>query len=800
VSGEATIGAPTAAPASCRLDLTGLDCADCARTVASSLSAMPGVRDARVSFPSGAAEISYDPARVEPAEFVERIRALGYDVRDTAAAPWVFDVSGMDCADCARTIEAGVRRLPGVRDATVNLAAATLTVVPGGDELTPDAVIAAVTQAGYEARPRTASSSDPAERAWWRRRRVLETAIAAGLWLGGLAMELADASGIAVALFAVAMVVAGYPVARAAWFALRARRADMNVLMTLAAIGAAAIGEWEEASSVLILFAIGLTLQTMTIERTRRAIQALLNLAPAEATVRRDGREERVPVASVAVGETVVVRPGERIPVDGVVMSGRSAVDQSPITGESIPVVAEPQSEVYAGTINGDGVLDVRATAVASDTTLARIIHLVEEAQTSRAPAQAFVDRFAAVYTPLVVGFAILLATAVPLVVGDFQSWFFRALVLLVVACPCALVISTPVALVAAIGSASRRGVLFKGGAAIEALARVRAVVLDKTGTLTAGRPVVTDVIPLGERSVDEVLARAAAVEQGSTHPVARGIVRAARERSLTIPAVSDAEGIPGQGARGVVEGASVTVGSARLITPLPPETQAVLADLERAGKTAVLVATESGVEGIIALADAPRPAARRAVAALHALGMRTVMLTGDNRPAAERIGSLAGVSDVRAGLLPDEKRAEVLAIERETPVAMIGDGVNDAPALAAASVGVAMGAAGADVAIEAADVVLMGDDLVQMPVAIHLARKTLATIRQNIAVSLLVKAAFVALTIAGVTNLWLAVLADMGTSLLVTANALRLLRLPAPAQALHEPAPALVTSPVGDD
>jgi Cd2+/Zn2+-exporting ATPase len=784
----------------CRLELTGLDCADCAKTLATSLSALPGVITAQVRFPEGIAEISYDAQTLRHGAIVERVRALGYDVREPQSrqSTWTFDVQGMDCQDCARTVEAGVRRLPGVAGAAVNLPAGTLTVTPRNAGVTPEAIIDAVSQAGYMARLR--GSATTASGSWWRKRRIAELAIAALLWLVGLALERATSAAVHVAPFVAAMVIAGYPVARAGWFAVRARRADMNVLMTLAAIGATAIGKWEEAGSVLILFGVGLMLQTLTTERTRRAIQELMHLAPAEATVRRQGQEHVVPISEVQIGDVVIVRPGERIPVDGVVIRGQSAVDQSPITGESIPVDRGPEAPVFAGSINGDGLLEIQTTTPASDTMLARIIHLVEEAQASRAPAQAFVDRFAAIYTPAVVGVAALLAAVVPLVVGDFREWFFRALVLLVVACPCALVISTPVALVSAIGSASRRGMLFKGGMAIEALAKVHAVVFDKTGTLTAGRPVVTDIIPLGAVTAEEILSRAAAVESASTHPVAQGIVRAARERGLSIPAVVDAEALPGQGARGVVSGVEVLVGAPRLFAALPANIQDIVARLVSEGKTVVLVARDRAIEGVIALADAPRPAAARAMAAVHALGLRTVMLTGDNRPAAERVAALVGVTDVRAELLPGEKRDAVVTLEQTAPVAMVGDGVNDGPALAAASVGIAMGAVGTGVAIEAADVVLMGDDLTQVPLAVNLARKTLAIIRQNIAASLIIKAVFLGLTVLGVTNLWLAVLADEGTALLVTANALRLLRLPAPVPALHMAAPAPLVQPSGDD
>lgn len=763
---------------SCRLDVTGMDCADCARTIEASLSDLTGVKSARVNAILGIADVVYDPEDVDRAALVGRVKALGYDVQApaSAAGPWTFDITGMDCGDCARTIEAGVRRLPGAADAVVNFGAATLTIHPSDDQLNRVTVVETVAQAGYHAQPRDESRPSESPRPWWRQRRVIDSAIAAVLWLIGFGLDRTDVSEtLVVVAYLASMVIAGYPVARAAWFALRARRADMNLLMTIAAVGAIAIGEWGEGATVLILFAIGLTLQSLTVERTRRAIQALVRLAPSEATVRRNGAEVCMPVAALAIGDTVIVRPGERLPIDGEVITGQSAVDQSPITGESIPVAVEPGGSVFAGSINGDGLLEIRATTKASDTTLSRIIHLVEEAQASRAPAQALVDRFAAIYTPVVVAIAVLLATVVPLLAGDFESWFSRALILLVVACPCALVISTPVALVAAIGSASRRGVLFKGGAAIEALAAVRAVAFDKTGTLTVGRPALTDIIPLGNRTADHVLAHAAAVEALTSHPIARGIVRAARERGLALIPATDAEMIPGRGARANINGETVIVGNRRLFKALSAEVIQDLDRLEADGKTTVLVGTDRDIFGVLGVADPIRPVTVSALDALNALGLTTVMLTGDNRTIARRIAAQAGVADIRAELLPQDKATAIVELQQSAPVAMVGDGVNDAPALAAANVGIAMGVAGSDVAIETADVALMRDDLSELSIAIRLARQTMSIIRQNIAASLLVKLAFILLTFLGVTNLWLAVLADTGMSLLVTFNSLRL-------------------------
>ncbi len=770
----------------CQMRVTGMDCGDCAQTVAQSLRALPGVAETTVNFVRGTADVTYDPARVDMETLTRRITVLGYGVEaQPAASPdsettWTFDVTGMDCGDCAQTVQAGVARLPGVREVRVNFVVGTLAVIINPAETTPETVIHAVTEAGYGATLRGAPIVPVARSGWWRQRRARELAVAALLWLIGFGIERAGAPRLASAVpFVAGMLVGGYPVARAGWFALRARRADMNLLMTVAAVGAVAIGQWDEGASVLILFGVGTLLQAMTVERTRREIAGLLAIAPAEANVLHEEHEHRVPVAQVNVGDLVRVRPGERLPVDGVVVAGQSAVDQAPITGESVPVEVQVGVAVFAGSVNGEGTIEVRATKSAHDTTLARIVALVEEAQASKAPAQAFVDRFAAIYTPLVILGALLVAVVPALIVGDWGGWVYTSLVLLVVACPCALVISTPVALMAAIGAASRRGVLFKGGLALESLAAVRAVAFDKTGTLTAGRPTVIAAHTCDGGTEDDVLRVAVSLERQSEHPLARAVVAYSRERGVPAAAVTDYRAVPGRGGNGIVDGAPASVGSVRWFTERGLWDTAGHEQYLDEGNAVVCVERAGRMIGLMTLRDTVRPESVRAVANLRSLVGPVVMLTGDNARTAGRIAAATGVTEVRADLLPADKAAAVRALAADGPVAMVGDGINDAPALATASVGVAMGAAGTDVAIEAADVALMGDDLGRLPYAIRLARRTLAIIRQNIAASLVVKAVFLVLTFAGVTNLWLAVFADMGISLLVTANALRVLRTP---------------------
>jgi Cd2+/Zn2+-exporting ATPase len=560
----------------------------------------------------------------------------------------------------------------------------------------------------------------------------------------------------------------------------------MNALMTVAVLGAMAIGEWGEGAATVVLFSVAQLLEARSLERARRAISGLMSLAPETALVRRPEGEERVAAAEVGRGELMLVAPGERFALDGVVESGASAVDQSPLTGESLPVPKGPGDAAFAGSINGAGALSVRVTRHAADTTLARILRRVEQAQSSRAPSQGFVEAFARVYTPLVLVLAGLAAALPPLLgYGTVAEWTYRSLVLLVIACPCALVISTPVSIVSALTAASRRGVLVKGGAHLEDMGRVRAVVFDKTGTLTHGAPRVTDVIAAGG-SVAEVLALAAAVEARSPHPVAAAVVRHAREQAVPWTAAADVVEIPGRGARGRVGAEQVLVGSHRLFGErglCDHRLDAELDRLESEGKTAVLVGRlgrgENGtLLGAIGVADDLRPEAAEAIAALRRAGLRVAMLSGDNARTAHAIADRLHIEDRRADLLPEDKVAHVAEIQRTVgPVAMVGDGVNDAPALATAAVGLAMGRRGSDVALETADIALMAEDLRRIPEAIALGRATRRVIRQNIAFSLAVKAAVLGLALAGYGSLWAAVGADMGASLLVIGNGLRLLR-----------------------
>ena len=558
---------------------------------------------------------------------------------------------------------------------------------------------------------------------------------------------------------------------------------DINVLMMVAVAGAIALGEWSEGASVVFLFALAQVLESRAMERARGAIRSLMDLAPAEALVVRDPAPVRVPVDDVRVGDRVIVRPGEKVPLDGRVAAGQSHVNQAPVTGESLPVEKMAGDDVFAGTINGRGALEVEVTRLRRDSTLARIIHLVEEAQSQRAPSQTFVDRFARVYTPAVLVLAASIAFVPPLVFGgNWAAWIYRSLVLLVISCPCALVISTPVSIVSALAAAARKGVLIKGGARLERLASVRCVAFDKTGTLTSGRLQVTDLVPLNGASPHQILSLAASLESHSEHPIGEAIVRRAASDDVRLARAGSFEALPGLGAQGTVGQDVVLVGSRRLFQERrmwSDEAEEAFGRLASQGRSTIAVGTNGAAIGIIGVADETRSAAPEAIQMLreHGIG-HVVLLTGDHDAPARATAAALGIDEVRAGLLPEEKLDAVRELRRRHgALAMIGDGVNDAPALAAADVGIAMGVAGTDAALETADIALMADELAKIPYALRLSRATARNIRANIGFSLALKGAFLVMAIAGTATLWMAVVADMGASLIVIANALRLLR-----------------------
>jgi Cd2+/Zn2+-exporting ATPase len=704
--------------------------------------------------------------------------------------PRRFRVDGMDCAACAKTVEKAIGALDGITAAQVSFGTATL-VVEG--DAADEAVLRAVTRAGYRARPAARSASGPTVPFWRRDARALSTAASVGLLLVAVAASLLSAPrAVAEPLYLLSMVVGGWPIARAAASALARRTLDMNVLMALAAVGAVGIGAYAEGAWVLVLFAVGTGLEAMALDRSRRSVQALIDLAPAQARVLVNGAGQLIPVDDVLPGAWVAVRPGERLPLDGVVTDGASSVDQSPITGESVPVDKQPGDEVFAGTLNTMGSLTIRVSRSAADSTLSRVAALVQEAQGSRAPAERFVDRFARVYTPLVFVAAVLVATVPPAFGGDLDTWLYRALALLIVACPCSLVISVPVAVVSAVGAAAHRGILIRGGQALEDLARIETVAIDKTGTLTLGLPQLQTTLCTDGNAEDEALRLMAAVEAHSEHPLAAALRRAARERGLTTPTVTQFEALPGRGVQARVGGRALWAGGPRLACERTGAEVPQLEHLHHAGQTVLALGEDDRVLATFGLADQPRPETAQLAARLNGHGVdRIVMLTGDAEPVARAIAKRSGLSEWRAGLLPEDKLRAVGELQQAgRVVAMVGDGVNDAPALAAADVGVAMGAVGSDVALQNADVALMSDRLDRLPEAIGLARRARSIMRTNVISSLVVKAVFVALAPVGLVTLVLAVAADMGMSLLVTLNALRLLRSAAP-DGSRGPAPA---------
>ncbi len=637
----------------------------------------------------------------------------------------------------------------------------------------------------------------------WRRREAIATAIAGLLLLLGLGISfthrdptvaflLGHPISGSTLLYLASVLFGAYHFARRGLEGLRTFSVGVNALMSLAVVGAVAIGEFLEAASLAFLFALAELLEEYSVDRARRSLQELMKLAPNEACVKRDLAEELVPVEQIEIGEIIIVKPGERIALDGVVVSGRSAVDQAPITGESIPLEKKPGDPVYAGTINQEGYVEIRVTKRLQDTTLARIIHLVEEAEAQKAPSERFVDRFARYYTPSVVVVAVGVAAIPPLFLGAaFGDWFVRALSLLVIACPCALLISTPVSIISAITSAARHGVLVKGGVYLEELGQIQAIVLDKTGTLTTGQLEVTDVIALDGRSPEEVLKIAAALERKSQHPIAQAIVRhfELMHEGRLLPEARGFKSLTGQGVQARLDGDAqpYLVGTLQLFAPdgAPISVPAEFTRLEAEGKTVVLVGTPERLIGLIALADQLRPEAQRTVHKLKRLGLEVVMITGDNPGTAQAVSEQLGIEHYHAGVLPEGKVAEIEKLLKQYgKVAMVGDGVNDAPALAAATVGIAMGAIGTDAALETADVALMADDLSKLPYLIELARQARRVIQQNIGFSILTKLSLGLGVFPGYVTLVLAVLVgDMGASLAVTGNAMRLARVRARSQ-----------------
>ncbi|QIO24500.1 heavy metal translocating P-type ATPase [Haloarcula sp. JP-L23] len=830
------------------LDVPGMDCPSCAEKIVNSVSKLDGVVAVEPQVMTGIVHVKFLPEKVEVDAVVERVQAAGYDVesRDDFQTER-FDVPTMDCASCAGKIENALDGVKGIIERETLPTTGTVIVTYDPAHTSRGDLVAAIESAGYEV---DETGPDLAEgdlveesraRDVWLSPRALKTWIGGGLLLAGLVLEfllsgldvtllalLGREFGTAELLYFAGAVISGEEILRNGYYSARTRSLDIDLLMSLGILGAitasVVFGEalYLEAGMLAVLFSVAELMEEYAMDRARSSLRELVDLSPTTATVRRDGEETTVPVEELRVGDHVIVRPGDRIPADGTVVEGESAVNQAPITGESVPVDKTDGDEVYAGTINEEGYLEVEVTAEAEDSTLARIIELVEDAQRDKTEHEQFVDRFAGQYTPVVVTLAVLTAAVPPLLidgnvslgiagqslvfVGDWATWFKRGLALLVLSCPCALVISTPVSVVSGITSAAKNGVLIKGGTHLESVGTVKAVAFDKTGTLTYGELTVTDVVPTGGESRESVLSVAASLEARSEHPIAEAIVEAADKEGAETSDVSTFESLTGKGVRADLDGETYFAGKPALFEELglsldtvrvasdggiaveddsSNETAAAggetIEELQADGKTVILVGTEKQIVGIVAVADEVRPEAKRTVGRLHDLGVeRVVMLTGDNEVTARAVGEAAGVDDVRAELLPEEKAETVAALDEEFGgVMMIGDGVNDAPALVAATVGVAMGAAGTDTAVESADIALMGDELSKLPYLYALSGKANGVIRENIWASIGVKALLAVGVPFGLVNVAVAVvIGDMGMSLGVTTNALRLARI----------------------
>ena len=700
-------------------------------------------------------------------------------------------VAGMDCADEVEVVNRALRPLPGVREVQVNLMAGTVAVAHTA-EVSPETLVAALGRNGLRATV-TSASERPAAATEARHGRIISVAVSGAFTGLGLTLQWlhVEPAVLRLATFGVAIVAGGWFIALKALGALRRRSLDMNVLMTVAVAGAMAVGEWGEGAAVVFLFALSETLEAFSVARARRAIQSLMELTPETALVKDGESMCEVTVAEVVVGSVIAVKSGARVPLDGEVVAGASAVNQAPITGESMPVEKKSGDVVFAGSINGEGSLDVRVTKPATDSTLARIIHLVSEAQSQKAPSQRFVDTFARYYTPAVFAVALLVWLVPPLLfAGAWPVWTYRALVLLVIACPCALVISTPVSIVSGLTALARRGVLIKGGAYLEAIGKLRVLAVDKTGTITEGRPRVTQILLRVAKDETEILRVAAAIDAHSEHPLAKAVVEAAQQRNVSFTRATNYQARTGKGAEGDVDGHAYFVGNHRFAHELgicSDDLERQLAGIEAQAMSVVVVGHRPHADcagevlGVLAVGDTVRGNAAESIRALHAAGIRkVVMLSGDNQRTVDAIAKQVGIDEAHGDLLPDQKIERVRALLAEhTHVGMIGDGVNDAPAMAAASVGIAMGAAGTDTAIETADMALMQDDLSKVAEAIHLGRRAMRVIQVNIIFALTVKAVFLVLALLGYTSLWLAILADTGATLVVIANALRLLKSP---------------------
>ncbi|MBB3104871.1 heavy metal translocating P-type ATPase [Azomonas macrocytogenes] len=758
-----------------------MDCPNEEALIRDKLTKLPQVRDLEFNLVQRTLRIWHDA--LPTGQIAAAIAALGMQAESLSVQTETsIRIEQMCCPVEERLITGKLSGMPGITELRFNLLQRTLVLGHESHSLEP--ALRAIRGLGFTPQiigrtgAKTTAPSAPARKDTWK------------LIVAGLAAIAAEAlhflqSGpewLIVAFALAAILASGLDVYRKGWIALKNRNLNINALMSVAVTGAILIGQWPEAAMVMFLFAIAERIEARSLDRARDAIRGLIDLAPQQATVRKeDGSWQELDAAEIVLDSVVRVRPGERIALDGVVLEGHSSVDQAPITGESLPVEKTIGDPLFAGTINQAGALEYRVTAMADDTTLARIIHAVEKAQGSRAPTQRFIDKFSHIYTPVVFALSLAVAVLPPLFFEvSWHEWIYRALVLLVVACPCALVISTPVSIVSGLASAARKGILIKGGVHLENGRHITHLALDKTGTLTHGKPMQTDFVTLGPDTPERYHALAASLARRSDHPVSRALASTATA-GLPQHEVAHFAALPGRGVRGVIDSQTYHLGNHRLLEELnlcSPEIEHRLDELERQGKSVILLCDETRALALFAVADTLKDNSRSAVKELHRLGVKTLILSGDNLYTAQAIATQVGIDEIRANLLPDDKLQAVAALlGKHRTVGMVGDGINDAPALAHADIGFAMGAIGSDTAIETADVAIMDDDLGKIPAFIRLSRQTATVLKQNIGLALGIKAVFLTVALTGHATLWMAVFADVGVSLLVVANGLRLLR-----------------------
>jgi len=757
----------------------GMDCSACATTIEKGISKLKDIVEVKVNFSTAKMQVAASNANAFiPIE--TEIKKLGYTVEPLSVNRNLktYNIEGMDCSSCAKSIENHLTTLPSVKSISVHFSTGKMKIDHSGSM---DDIISEVSKIGYKA---SLPLKKQAIQSQQKPKKEMNSVLLSGVLiaLGFIASLSGISSILTTILYAIAIVISGFKPAKSAFYAIKSRSLDMNVLMSVAAIGAALIGEWLEGATVVWLFAIGNYLQNKSIERTRNSIRNLMDLAPPEAWIKVGTEITKKPVDEISIGDIMVVKPGEKIPLDGEIILGESSINQAPITGESIPVDKALGDSVYAGTINEHGSLEIMVTKLVEDTTISKIINLVEEAQEQKAPTESFVDKFATIYTPIVFILALFIMVLPPLFgLGAFGEWFYKGLELLVIACPCALVISTPVAIVSAIGNAAKNGVLIKGGTFLEKAGNITAIAFDKTGTLTEGKPKVSEIKTING-SEQELLSIALTLEDYSTHPIAKSIVAYANEKGIRSFSGNAFKNIVGKGVQATIHEEIYYAGNIKLFEDLNislKNVKEIVQEIQSNGKSVVIIGSKTKIIGIIAVSDIIRETTASALSMLKQSGVKqTVMLTGDNEGTAKLIASQTNVTRYFAELLPEDKVAAIKKLQHEGHrVAMVGDGINDAPALATADLGIAMGGAGTDTAMETADIVLMADNLDKLPHTMKLSHKALKIIKQNIWFSIIIKAAALALIFPGFLTLWMAVLSDTGAALIVILNSIRLLK-----------------------